>query len=167
MAGAIKTLYNTLSADLILAANNVKISLGEESVQAAEDGRPYLCIIPVGGVYDEPGYSKGMDPNIEDIWMVRATIDMQLVNSSLIDGAVAADHYEAVENLRSWVLQALKAQAATGLYFRPVSGRWLQMLGAVSRYGRTYVLNVAVDIGIPDVTPVEATVTSVTHTETI
>lgn len=168
MAGGLKTLMNTLIADPILAAHNVLIAFGEESMQLASDGQPYLCVVPMGGQWtSEPGYSSTLPEGTSDVWTRYELLDLQMVNNSAASNATGIDHEDSIEDLCTWTLQALKGQLSTGLYFKPLSGRWLQMQGAASRFGRTYILTCSIEITVAGVQPTNATVTSVTHTETI
>lgn len=166
--GSLATLMTMLQAAPTLSGASVVF--GEEMVAAQDKDLPMVAIVPVGGTWGPPGapgYYQIADVNLNNIWMTQESIDLYLWAASLDPNADPIDHASAIEEFRAQVLQAFQHQAPTGLMFKPVSGRWQLDQRAVVRYGRAYVLTVVVDITIPDVLPVYATVETVTQTATI
>lgn len=166
--GVLSTLLSTLQASPILTGAGVSVAFGEEMINAEDVTIPKVVLVPGAGSYGpDPGYYLNADVNVDWIWGLKESIDLYLVAYATTVGAQPIDHADAVESLRQLVLQAIKSQADSGLKWTPVSGRWVTDANAVVRYGRAYVLTVQVDIAIPDVTPTEVTVTSLTLNQTI
>lgn len=164
--------YGTLMTMLTAAPTmqGVSVFFGEENI-SSRPMLPYICIVPTGGPYDEPGYAKDLNPGIEAIWAVKSTIDIYLWHAALDSvGQPSSDlaaHADAISDLRARVLQAFQNQRPYGLYFKPQSERWSLMEGANKRYGRCLVLSMMAEIPIPDVNPIDATVQTLTLSATI
>ena len=163
--GALKTLLLTLQAAPTLAG--VSVIYGEEDISAQDALLPVVVVVPVEGAYSEPGYSQNLDPNIENIAEVRESIDLHLWAVSSLDNPQPVDNADAIETLRAQVLQAFWSQRATGLFWKPISERWVTDENAVDRYGRALVITVQADISVPDVSPTEATIQTVEVDPTI
>ena len=167
--GSLKTLFQMLTEAPTLASVNV--AFGEEMLSAENLPTPYVVIVPVGGPWadgsDAPGYFKGADPNLNNIWMTQESINIHCWAFDPDPNALPVDHADACETLRAQVLQALQYQAPNGLKFNPVSGSWVSMANAVNRFGRGYILNVQCDIAVPDVPVQYETVTQTTINPTI
>lgn len=160
MAGPLKTLFGALQASSYITSNNVTIVFGNEEVNQQRVQMPYVALSPVGGQYDpDPGYSANADPLQDAQWEKAELVELWLYNASSVAGQQGGiDHADAVESLRQWVLSALYDQRAQytdtnsiayGLSWKPLSGRWETFGNAPSRFGRAYVLSIAVKITIP------------------
>lgn len=178
--GAIKTLVTMLGA--FLTPYGIQCVYGEEFVWSNAVQLPCVVVAPLGGTWEQNGYardplvSSGGDPAFSyapsqmerNRWMTHEDIQIYCwsadvdANGREKDTATPVDHANAVENLRAKVLQALQDQAPNGLMYRPVSGQWVWAGSETLRYGRAYVLTVNVDITVPDIIPVDATVEEVT-----
>lgn len=170
---ALKTLMQMLKEAPQL--EGVSVLIGDEARQLQDMPLPAVIVVPSVGTWSEPGYILEADPDTETIWSTLETIDLALwavgLRSAGAPSEDVADHYEAVEQLRTRVLQALHHQRRTlnadgtkggGLYFKPVSGRWEQLGDAFNRYGRAYTLAVQVEISVPGAAPVPATLSTIT-----
>ena len=166
--GSLATLMTMLQAAPTLA--DASVVFGEENIAAQDYPLPMVVVEPTSGAFrsdGEPGYYQNADVNLNNIWMKGQTIDLWLWAASLDPNAYPVDHADAIECFEAQVLQALQFQAPNGLKFHPVADRWQTDGKAVVRYGRALVLTVVVDITIPDVLPVYATVETVTQTASI
>lgn len=167
--GALKTLMTMLAAAPSFIG--VSLAFGEENKIAQEHQLPYCCLVPIGGPLKQAGADGGYyvdatnDQN--NIWSTTESLALYLWAASDEIDAQPVDHADAVEELRAKALQALQDQAPNGLMFRPVAGQWALGADTVVRYGRAYILTVSVDISIPAIQPVEATIESVEITATI
>lgn len=175
MAGPLKTLFGALAASTYLTG--VSLVYGEEEVHDTSQALPMIAMVPTGGDFeDSPGYSTGLDTNVEAQWAVGESVDLYLWASDTSPTATPIDHVDAVETLRQRVLSALQDQRAQytdvisvahGLWFKPTRQRWQLMQGGFARYGRALVLTVTTVIPIPMAAPQEATVTSFDLQKTI
>jgi len=175
--GSLKTLVSLLEAFLVPLG--ISVAFGEEYIRAAEYKLPMVTVVPIGGpwVPGGGGYYKSANPNVGGPWMTNENIDLYLWSADIDsdgrvkDEAKPIDNANAVENLRARVLQAFQSQTAFyasdgvtkkyGFMFRPTSGRWERQADESNRYGRVYILTVNVDITVPDVLPVDATIDEV------
>jgi hypothetical protein len=175
--GSLKTLVELLGAFLVPLG--ISVVFGEENIRAQDAQLPMVVVVPIGGQWVVGGasYYKSANPNVGGPWMTQENIDLYLWSADIDsdgrakDNATAIDHANAVENLRARVLQAFQSQTAFyatdgvtkkyGFMFRPTSGRWERQGDEINRYGRVYVLTVNVDITVPDVLPVDATIDEV------
>lgn len=176
--GSVKTLVTMLGS--FLSVYGIQCVYGEEYVYAQDVQLPCVVVIPVGGPWEQNGYARDTAdtssstqttyPSASEFnrWMTHEDIDLVCwsgdVDSTgrIKDSATNLDNCNAVENLRAKVLQALQQQAPNGLMYRPVAGQWARANDEVLRYGRAYVLTVNVDITVPDLQPVDATVIETT-----
>jgi hypothetical protein len=164
--GSLEPLMDALTSAPTLAGASVVF--GEENLASNEYPLPRVVVTPIGGNWESPGYYKDANPDVTAIWKTDENIELSLwAESTDPTRQLPIHHATAVEDFRAAVLQALQAQRSTGLFYKPVSGRWQLDQDAVSRLGRSYVLTVVVEITVPDVVPIEATYTSVTLTEEI
>jgi hypothetical protein len=163
--GALKTLFNMLQS--AQSMEGVSIAFGEENKVAQEYPLPYVCMVPLGGPWQQPGYYRNADIDIHNQWMTTESVDFYLWAFDTDADATAIDHADATEVLRAQVLAALQQQAPNGLMFRPINGRWQLFQDQSARYGRAYVLTVSVDITVTDLLPKDTTVTEVTITAEI
>lgn len=174
--GALKTLFTTLQASPFLAG--VALGFGEELIGTTDLPTPCVIVAPVGGPWDAPGYVAGIDPQTENVWKTDEAVDLHMWAHSPSPTAQAIDHANEAELLRQKMLSALQDQRnqatssganATGLYWKPVNGRWLPMGNSVNRYGRAYVLTVIAEISVPMDPPTagEATITAVNTNNSI
>ncbi len=114
------------------------------------------------------GYTHYPSTDESNRWMTHEDISIYCWSADVDSNgmekptATPVDHADAVENLRAKVLQALQQQAPNGLMYRPTQGQWIWAGSETLRYGRAYVLTVNVDVTVPDIQPVDATVTEVT-----
>ena len=165
--GSLRPLYRALKNSIPFLssalARPVSILFGEENIIAQDQELPYVCMVPTGGNYTQPGYNQGGSGE-RITWNTTENVDLYLWSDAAVlsDTVDTIDHADAVEELRMRVLQALQQQTAQGLMFRPISGRWEMARNAVNRDGRCYILSVTVDITIPDVAPTFANVNKVT-----
>lgn len=174
MAGALKTLVTMLQASTFLTASSVAVVFGEEEVNDQSQALPMVVVVPKGGPLMDTGYAQGIDPSVEMVWATKEEIDLYLWAYSTTTSAQPIDHVDAVEALRLLVLSAMQDQRYNqdgnnggGLSYRVVRGEWKLMQGAMNRYGRSYVMTVEVEIPIPMAQAVNATITSLTLTQTI
>lgn len=174
--GSLQTLVALLAAAPSLAG--VSVAFGEENIRSTAFKLPMITVVPIGGPWVQGGgaYYKDSDPSLNSLWMTQENIDCYLWSADIDsdgrvkDTAQPIDNANAVENLRCRTLQAFQTQQAQfksdgskryGFMYRPVSGRWERQTDEVNRYGRVYVLTVNVDITVPDVLPVDATIDDV------
>lgn len=174
MAGALKTLVTMLQASTFLTASSVSVVFGEEEVNDQSKALPMVAVVPKGGPIVDSGYAQGTDPSVEMVWATKEQIELYLWAYSTASNATAIDHADAVEALRLLVLSAMQDQRYNqdgndggGLAYEAKGGRWELMQGAFNRYGRAYVMTVEVEIPIPMTQAVNATITSLTLTQTI
>lgn len=169
--GSLKTLTTMLTG--FLAVYGIDVRFGEEFVWDNSVKLPCVVVAPLGGQWEQNGYYDGADPEQNNTWMTHEDIQIYCwsaavdANGRELDTATAVDHADAVENLRAKVLQALQGQTDGGIMFRPTNGQWVWAGSETLRYGRAYVLTVNVDISVPEIAPVDATVTEVTQTVSI
>jgi hypothetical protein len=166
--GSLKTLYLALKA--FLDVYRIDVRFGEEFVWGNDVKLPCVVIAPLGGQWEQNGYWRsgdpqvGADPDQFNAWMTHEDIQLYCwsaavdANGRELDTATAVDHADAVENLRAKVLQALQDQAPVGFMFRPTSGQWVWAGSETLRYGRAYVLTVNVDVSVPEIATVDATI---------
>lgn len=151
MAGPLKTLYGALKASSFLSG--VTLVFGDEETNTQRWGLPCIVMIARGGPYQAPGYALNLDPYTESLWEKSIGIDFYLWASSTDPANQGAiDHSDAIESLEALLMSALQDQRAQyadlnnvayGLVFKAASSRW-ETVGqnAVSKYGRTMVVNV-------------------------
>jgi len=173
MAGALKTLFQSLQASSFLSG--VTLKFGEEYKIAQEGSLPYICMVPIGGPIDNnPGYSGGLDPAVELLWGIHEQVDFYLWHADTSPTADAIDHADAVEGLRQLLLSALRDQQAQytdavnvsyGLAWTPSREAWALMGDSAIRYGRCLVVTCTPEISVAMALPPEATVDTVTINE--
>lgn len=155
------TLLATLQASVQLSG--VAVSFGEEFIAGADRMPPRIDVVPVGGPWSDCGYAQGTDPDLgaNPTPTTQEQFDVYCYGYDTTDGATAVNHADATLWIATQVMRAFYAQPATGLYVKPISGRWVPAQNEISRFGRVYVLSFRVDITVPGDSPVEALVTSV------
>jgi hypothetical protein len=179
MAGPLKTLFLALQASAYL--QGVSLAFGEESRRAQEYSLPLVCMVPRGGPYSDPEFTRqvingqivDIDPTTERVWQVNTTIDLYLWATSNEPGALPIDEADAAETLRVLVCSALQDQramtdvngnVALGLNFTVERDRWETMEDGWNRFGRALVISVQIPEPVLMPPPPEATVTSTNFT---
>ncbi len=154
MSGSLRTLFQTLTASALLAG--VSLSFGEEKIAGLDPSPNHVVVVPVGGPWSDNGYARGIDPDEggNAIWMTRERIDIYCYAHDPTEGAGPVDHADAVESLRTRVLQALLGQQNGGLFFKPTNGTWMTAQNEISRFGRAYVISLNVDISVVGIAPI-------------
>lgn len=149
----------------------VSLLFGEENFSSEDQPLGFVTIYPVGGPWNQPGYFRGANVNLENIWSTKEQMDLVLwsaVDPNADPPPTPAQHATAICNLRRRVLNALQTQQMPGgLTYVPVSGRWALFDNAQNRYGRGYVLSVMVEIPVPADPYPEATVLATQITPSI
>lgn len=151
MAGPLKTFMTMLRASAYMAG--VSVMFGEEEVHDSSQALPMVVVVPVGGPVEYNGYSKAEDSDVEQLWKLPEQLDVKCWAYATAPGALPEDHADAIESLLVLVLSALQDQRAnqsftgqaTGLWWKPTSGRWEQMQGGFVRYGRGYTLSLTIE----------------------
>jgi hypothetical protein len=160
--GSLKTLVQMLKG--FFDVYNIDVRFGEEFVWDNTVKLPCVVVAPLGGQWEQTGNFRDASQYQNNTWMTNEDIQIYCwaaavdANGRELDTATAVDHADAVENLRAKVLQSFQQQAPYGLMFRPTHGQWVWAGSETVRYGRAYVLTVNVDISVPDIQPVDATV---------
>lgn len=151
MSGPLKTFMTMLSTSAYMAG--VSVCFGEEEVHDASRVLPMVVVVPTGGPAQVDGYARGSDPDIESKWKLLENLDIYCWAYSSLSNPAPVDNADAVESLVTLVLSAFQDQrmnegfdsSSAGLTYTPIAGRWQQMQGAFSRYGRGYVLSVQLE----------------------
>ncbi len=123
-----------------------------------------VVIVPQGGPWQVNGFGYVKDVNVanEMIWSTLESIDLYIWSAVSPDADTSeVDNADAVEDMRARVLHALQYQRPTGLFYKPINGRWETFNNASNRFGRAYVLTVAVEICVVAPMYPEATVREV------
>lgn len=178
MAGPLKTLFGALVNSTFLTANNVTLVFGGEEVNSQRYKMPYVVMVPKDGTYEiPPGYATNVDPYTEMLWEKSLTVEFWCFNAATGANQGAIDHTDAVEALEQYVLSALQDQRAQytdvnsvayGLTYRVTNGRWeVFAQNPVSQFNRAWVISTHIRITTPMAQPPEATITSVSVTESI
>jgi len=157
--GSLKTLMLMLQEAPSLA--NASVVFGEEMINAKDQPYPMVVLVPIGGSWDMPGYYKDAEvvsPSTFNQWITQENIDLYCGAESTDPAATPIDHADACETFVGQVIQAFQNQQPYGLYYWPVSGKWVLAQDVINRRGRAYILTVRVDKTIPGIPPVNATV---------
>lgn len=168
-------LVRVLKASAFLSG--VSVAFGEEMIAAQDQPLPYIVLVPRGGAVDGSGYVDGLDSQVENCWSNHETLDVYMWAVSTDPQAqLPENHADAIWDLSQKVLSAFQDQRnqanadgsnAPGLYWKPTSARWETMANAAIRFGRARVLTIEAEVSIPMAAPVEATITTVTQSDTI
>ncbi len=158
MSNSLKTLYIALQNAPTL--RGVSVVYGEEFVSTTAYNLPLIVMVPTTGTYSQEGYQQDQPRYSRSISRKKQMVKLYCWAFDIANTPI--DNTNAMETLEAQVHQALAYQRSNentkGIMWFPISCSWETMKGAFTRYGRGLVIDVNVEITIPDVIPEEANI---------
>jgi hypothetical protein len=156
MSNSIKTLYLALQNAPTL--QGVSVVYGEEMVATTAYSLPLVVMVPDTFTYTQEGYQQNQPTYSRSISRKKQLVHLYCWAVDPLNTSI--DNTNAMETLEAQVHQALAYQrsnaATSGIMWFPQGGKWQLMKGAFTRFGRGMVIDVNVEITVPDVIPEKA-----------